>query len=76
MEEKEPHFNHIFWFITSLSAAIMLYIFAATFLEIPEKSVRFVDSNMGYLQNILVAVVSYFVGASVQKSKSDKNQTT
>ncbi len=76
MEEKEPHFNHIFWFITSLSAGIMLYISAATFLNIPEKSIRFVDSNIGYFQNILVAVVSYFVGASVSKNKSSKNETT
>lgn len=56
----------------------MAYIAAATFIELPEKSVRFVDSNIGYFQNILVAVVSYFVGASIDKSKNntDNNKPT
>lgn len=76
MEEKDHNFKYVFWFIACLSASIMMYITAATFIDLPEKAVRIVDSNIGYFQNILVAVVSYFVGSSVQKSKNNKNETT
>jgi hypothetical protein len=78
MDTKESHFKYVFWFISVLSGIIMAYIAAATFIELPEKSVRFVDSNIGYFQNILVAVVSYFVGASIDKSKNntDNNKPT
>ncbi len=73
MDQKETHFKYVFWFISVLSGIIMAYIAAATFIELPEKSVRFVDSNIGYFQNILVAVVSYFVGASIDKSKTNND---
>lgn len=67
------HFPHVFWFVVGISAAIMIYIGAATFIPIPDQAIRIVDSNIGYFQNILVAVVSFFVGSSIEKQKKEPN---
>lgn len=77
MDFKENHFRLIFWFCAALTVIILAYDFGITFLEIPEKSVRFADSHSSSFNNILIAIVSFFTGAAVgtiTKSKKNTNE--
>lgn len=73
MEEKDPHFKYIFWYISGLTFLIMLFLFAACFLQLHENTVRLVDSTVSNLHYILIALVGFFVGASVQKATTKKS---
>lgn len=76
MDFKESHFRMIFWFLCTLSAVIMIYDFGITFLNIPEKSVRFADTHSSSFNNILIAIISFFTGAAVGSITKKKDNGT
>lgn len=74
MEEKSIHFKSIFGYVVGISATILLYVVAVTFLPIPEKNARFVDIAFGFLLNIFGSSSSYLIGGNpTQTKKADGN---
>lgn len=69
MEERDKHFNKVFYFICCMCGLIMAYIFVATFMPLSQGAIRFVDTNMGYFQSALSMMIGYFIGASPKSSK-------
>lgn len=74
MEERNIHFKPIFSYVVGISATILLYVVAVTFLTIPEKNARFVDIAFGFLLNIFGNSSSYLIGGNPnQVKKADGN---
>lgn len=71
-DDKQKHF--LFHFAYMWSAFSMLYIAAASFLEIPDKNQHIVDTAVGFLLGTIVAgFIGYFYGSS--HSSKDKDET-
>lgn len=64
----------IYYFATAWSLFGMIYIGAITFLPIPEASVRFADTILGFLLGVVLSgMFAYFYGSSAgSKEKTDK----
>lgn len=69
MENKEAHFEKIYYFIVGIVALIFAYIFTVTFVTIPKDNVRFVDSAFGFLLGVLSSAVAYLVGGNPSLQK-------
>jgi len=64
----------VYYFATVIFAFTCCYITAITFIDIPEKSVRFADTTQGFLLGtILATVMNFFFGTS--KSSQAKDNT-
>ena len=58
------------WLVTLIGC---LYLVAVTFLDIPEKNVRWVDTIIGFMLGTLVSTaLTYMIGTS--KSSDDKTK--
>lgn len=74
MEEKNIHFKSIFGYVVGISASILLYVVAVTFINIPKENARFVDIAFGFLLNIFGNSASYLIGGNPNPiKKSDSN---
>jgi hypothetical protein len=63
--------NFIYYYAMFWSAAAVIYIGAITFAPIPQASIRFADTILGFLLGTIVAqIISFFYGSS--KSSKDK----
>lgn len=51
-------------FALILALLIFAYVFLITFYDIPEKSIRFADTTIGFLLGILSTVAGFFFGSS------------
>lgn len=71
---NDTHFDKIFWFCVGLCGVILLYDFGITFIPIPAEAIRFADSHSSGFTNILIAVVSFFTGASVFQGKKEEKK--
>lgn len=62
-EDPEKHFLHVYAvFVTSMT---FLYIFAASFLDIPKENIRFVDTVLGFLLGTVIStLVQFYYGTS------------
>jgi len=62
-EDPEKHFLHVYAvFVTSMT---FLYIFAASFLDIPKENTRFVDTVLGFLLGTVIStLVQFYYGTS------------
>lgn len=62
-EDPEKHFLHVYAvFVTSVT---FLYIFAASFLDIPKENTRFVDTVLGFLLGTVIStLVQFYYGTS------------
>lgn len=64
----------LYYFSWFWSAASLLYIFLITFLTIPDNSVRFADTILGFLLGTIIAtILNFFYGSS--KSSKDKDES-
>jgi len=58
-------------FVTGVS---FIYIFAASFLEIPKENIRFIDTVLGFILGTIVAtIVQYFYGTSRSSQLKDSH---
>jgi hypothetical protein len=64
--------NFIYYFAIFWSLAAAGYICAITFMNIPETSIRFADTILGFLLGTIVAqIISFFYGSSKSSKKKD-----
>ena len=72
--QQEDKFSKqfIYWYATAVTILTFIYIFLITFLPIPEKSIRFADTILGFLLGVLISTITnYFFGSS--KSSNEKH---
>lgn len=63
----------VYYFASAWSLFSMAYIFGITFIGIPESSVRFSDTILGFLLGTLISqLISYFYGSSVRSARKDE----
>ena len=62
----------IYWFAIAWSAFSMIFFFCVTFMDIPEKNVRFVDTLLGFLLGTAIAsIFNFFLGTSASSRAKD-----
>jgi len=77
MEDKgTPHFKEIFWYVVGLSAAVMLYVVAVTFFEIPKEASGYVNIAFGFLLNMFASNSSYLTGGNPNNNKKNDDSVT
>lgn len=55
----------IYWYAAVITALAAIYIGCVTFLPIPENSIRFADTCLGFILGTVVsAIIQFFYGAS------------
>lgn len=61
--------NFVYIFGGALVALAMVYIFLITWLPIPESSIRFADTILGFfLGTLMSTIINFFFGSSMHKS--------
>lgn len=64
-DQNNPHFTQIFWFCVYVFTAGFAYIIAVTFLPIPEKNQRIVDTATGFvLGSMIMSAIGYLLGGN------------
>lgn len=59
-------FKKIYWFLFFSTAFVFSYIILITFMHIPEKNLRFADTNQGFLLGTVIGgAFGYLVGGAV-----------
>jgi len=67
----------IYYFAIGWSLFAMVYLAGISFFEIPETSVRFVDTTVGFLMGTIISgIVQYFFGSSQGSKEKSKQQET
>ncbi len=76
---EEPDSNHVFgrrfilYFAAGWSIVAIAYIFAITFIDIPEANQRYADTILGFLLGTVIAqVMGYIFGSSLGSQKKDE----
>lgn len=72
---QEDLFSKRFLYIYAsiLTAVTMIYVFAITFIDIPQANVRFADTILGFLLGtVLSTIVFFFFGSSRNNQKKDE----
>ena len=67
--------QYVFWFIVGSSLAVFCYVFAITFLPIPEKNIRHADTALAFFMGtVLGGGMAYYVGASPDKKDNKEKE--
>ena len=64
----------IYYLASGCLAFTAIFIMCVTFMEIPEKNIRFVDTTLGFLLGTLVSTIIYFFFGTSRGSQS-KDET-
>lgn len=68
MNEDRIPGKWIFWFVVYTTTLVFVYVGVVTFLPIPEKNVRFVDTAFGFLLgSVLGTGIGYLLTGSPEK---------
>ena len=63
----------VYYYAIGITGFTFIYIFAITFLNIPEDSVRFADTVLGFLLGVgLSAIINFFYGSSYGNEEATK----
>lgn len=63
---KPDHFEKTYYYIAGVTFVILVYVFAITFFEIPEKNQRFVDIALAFLLGLISGLGAYLTGGNPQ----------
>lgn len=64
-EHKKAHNAFLYGFAYLWSVSSIVYIFCVSFVAVPEKNIRVVDTIVGFLLGTIIAgLIGYFYGAS------------
>ena len=62
----------VYWFSIAWSLFAMVFLLSTTFMDIPEKNVRTVDTVLGFLLGTAISsIFSYFLGTSYSSRSKD-----
>lgn len=62
----------VYWFSIAWSLFAMVFLLSTTFLEVPEKNIRTVDTVLGFLLGTAISsIFSYFLGTSYTSRRKD-----
>lgn len=62
----------VYWFSIAWSLFAMVFLLSATFMDIPEKNIRTVDTVLGFLLGTAISsIFSYFLGTSYTSRRKD-----
>lgn len=62
----------VYWFAVAWSLFAMIFLMTTTFMVIPEKNVRTVDTVLGFLLGTAISTIfSYFFGTTYRSQKKD-----
>lgn len=62
----------VYWFSIAWSLFAMVFLFSTTFMDIPEKNIRTVDTVLGFLLGTAISsIFSYFLGTSYTSRRKD-----
>lgn len=63
----------VYFFATAWSAFAMIYLIIVTFVNIPDKNLRMVDTILGFLLGTAVAsIFNFFLGTNAQSRNKDQ----
>jgi hypothetical protein len=74
-DSNESRFNRRFlaYFAVGLVLLAMTYVFMVTFLDVPEKNVRFADTVLGFLLGTVIATpLAFYYGSSKSSQAKDE----
>lgn len=64
-DQNNPHFKEIFWFIVLTTICVLGYCTAVSFINVPEKNMRVVDTITGFLLGtVLSSGIGYLLGGN------------
>lgn len=70
-DQNNPHFPAIYRFIFFTTILVFIYCAAVTFVEVPEKNTRVVDTITGFLLGtVLASGIGYLLGGNPVASHS------
>lgn len=62
----------VYWFSIAWSLFAMVFLLSTTFMDIPEKNIRTVDTVLGFLLGTAISsIFSYFLGTSYTSRRKD-----
>lgn len=62
----------VYWFAIAWSLFAMVFLLSTTFMDIPEKNIRTVDTVLGFLLGTAISsIFSYFLGTSYTSRRKD-----
>lgn len=77
MDTKNHLESKVFWLIACAIGLVFIYIFAITFISIPEKNIRFADTAQGFfLGTVLAGCIAYYTGGAPAQKKENQGTTT
>ena len=63
----------VYWFSIAWSLFAMVFLLSSTFMDIPEKNIRTVDTVLGFLLGTAISsIFSYFLGTSYTSRRKDE----
>lgn len=63
----------VYWFSIAWSLFAMVFLLSTTFMDIPEKNIRTVDTVLGFLLGTAISsIFSYFLGTSYTSRRKDE----
>lgn len=76
-DQNNPHFKDLYWFCVLVVGLGFGYVIAVTFLTIPEKNQRTVDTVVGFcLGSMVMSGVGFLLGGNPTAAKKTDNIST
>jgi multisubunit Na+/H+ antiporter MnhE subunit len=64
--------NYVYILATFWSVVSILYVFLITFWPIPEESIRFADTILGFiLGTVISTIINFFMGSAISSKHKD-----
>lgn len=73
-DSSQVHFTSTFRYIVGISAVVLMYVVAVTFLPIPKDNIRFVDISFGFLLNLVAQAINYLTGGTPGNTSKKENK--